>query len=291
MSSAEKPAQAPGSRFAAIPGHSWFDAYSVKAHWAPILAVSGAPIFTSLAALPTLTSAKGAATAVLLFCLPPALGFIARNRGKRLEADLWAKCGGKSTVRFLRHRDTSIPEQTKARYFDFLAAAGIKRPTQAEEAKDPEAADAIYASAGDWLRRHTRTTGSNPHADRQNAAYGFARNLLGMRRPGLIFALASAFCAAAVLIARYSSGGDMALLAAALSIDLIMAAVWWRAVTPEAVKLADEAYGLAILEGCEPEGPTSSKAKPAVEGSAAKAIGTRRPRRPANGAVTPSNPA
>ena len=243
-----------------IPGQAWFDAYSVKAHWAPVLAVSGPPLITALAAMPSLVSAKAAMAGALLVCLPPALGFMARNCGKRLEPNLWACCDGKPTIRFLRHRDGTIPEPTKVRYFEFLAAAGIRRPTPAEETRDPAAADTVYASVGDWLRRHTRRTGCNPHADRQNAAYGFARNLLGVRPYGLPVALVSAMLAALGL--ALGGGGDPAFLAAALAINLAMVAVWWRHVTPEAVRLADTAYAIAILEGCEPQMPPHRQSEP-----------------------------
>lgn len=253
-----------------IPGRAWFDAYSLKAHWAPMLAVTAPPLVALTAALPGALAWRVTAAGILAGALPPALGFLARNLGKRLEAELWKAWDGKPTTRFLRHRDSTLSEHTKTRYFDFLKAGGITRPTPAEEATDPAAADATYESAGDLLRRHVRVTRCNPHCERQNAAYGFARNILGVRRLGLAAALAAGTIG--VLLASWSAwtgstGEARGPLVAAALLNLVMATFWFWGVRPDWVRSAADAYAIAILETCE-------RAASAPVGSPAR--GTRR---------------
>lgn len=237
-----------------IPGRAWFDAYSLRAHWAPMLAVIAPPLVAITAMLPGTLPWRMTTAGILAAALPPALGLLSRNLGKQLEAELWEVWDGKPTTRFLRHRDNTLSERTKARYFEFLRAGGISRPTPAREAADPAAADATYDSTGDWLRRHVRVTGCNPHCERQNAAYGFARNMLGVRRLGLAATLAAG--AVAVLLASRaawagSPGEAEGPLVAAAVLNLVMAAFWFRGVRPDWVRSAADAYAFAILETCE----------------------------------------
>ena len=157
-----------GSAVSSIPGHSWFDAYSLKAQWAPVL-FAVAPMAI---AAPALVGTRGLIGSAALFaCLPPVLAQTARNRGKALEPALWASWGGPPTTRLLRHRDSTVSEHTKARYFTALAhCADIVRPTPEGELADPAAADAIYEAAGDWLRPMTRAHAGTSLVAAKNAA-------------------------------------------------------------------------------------------------------------------------
>lgn len=112
----------------------------------------------------------------------------------------------------------------------------------------------MYDSAGDWLRRHVRVTRCNPHCERQNAAYGFARNMLGVRRLGLAVTLATG--AIAALLATWaawtgSMGEAEGPLVAAALLNAAMAGFWSRGVRSDWVRSAADAYAIAILETCE----------------------------------------
>ena len=66
-----------------VPGHGWFDSYSLRAQWAPVLTVIAPPIFAAYMIFPELVSLKGAGGGGLLVAaLPPILAHSARNLGK-----------------------------------------------------------------------------------------------------------------------------------------------------------------------------------------------------------------
>ncbi len=239
-----------GGVLSSIPGHSWFDAYSLKAQWAPVL-FAVAPMAI---AAPALIGAKGfVGSAAMLTCLPPVLAQTARNRGKALEPALWASWGGPPTTRLLRHRDSTVSNHTKARYFTVLSrSANIVRPTPEEETADPGAADAVYAAAGDWLRPMTRAHAGTSLVAAKNAAYGFARNLLGIRWIGFALGVVTSVGMAAVAHSRWDvpdadfNGAAIAAVAA-----LGCAAIWTSAVNGASVRSVADAYARALLECCD----------------------------------------
>lgn len=264
-----------------IPGHSWFDAYSLHAQWAPVL-FAIAPLAI---AAPAVIGVEGyAGSAAMLACLPPMLAKTARDLGKKLEPSLWASWGGPPTTRLLRHRDRTVSEITKARYFAVLArTAGIVRPIPAEEAADPDAADEVYASAGDWLRPTTRAHAGTSLVAAKNAAYGFARNLLGVRRIGFALAVATALCMAALAYHRWNvPDADFSGSAVASSIAAVCAALWIIGVNAGSVRSAADAYALALLECCDTlPSPPGAKA-PATRRKKAETQLNRIPRKTAS---------
>lgn len=237
-----------------VPGRGWFDSYGLHAQWAPVLAVVAPPIFATYMVFPDLVNPKGAAGGILLVgALPPMLAHTARNLGKRLEPRLWAKLGGKPTTRLLRHRDRTIPELTKRRYFLTLEHVGIDRPTEADEAADPFAADTVYESAGDWLRRHTRDPKILSLVANKNRSYGFARNSLGVRWIGFTLTLAAGLAGSWLTYqAAFEASPKLQDFAAAAAVNLLAATLWLLAVNSESVRSADDAYAIAILECLEP---------------------------------------
>ncbi len=119
------------------------------------------------------------------------LSQIARDAGKAIEGPLWASWGGPPTMQMLRHRDLTIEAGSKALLHRKLVALEIvdRLPTLAEETADPAAADAQYRTCADWLRRKALELKTKPPFDivhSENIAYGFRRNLLGIRPYGLM---------------------------------------------------------------------------------------------------------
>jgi hypothetical protein len=119
------------------------------------------------------------------------LAQLARDAGKAIEGPLWASWGGPPTVRMLRHRDSTIAPGSKALLHRHLIELGIVAwlPTEAEEHYDPARADAAYLTCADWLRRKALELKSKAPFDvvhSENIWYGFRRNILGLKRYGLI---------------------------------------------------------------------------------------------------------
>jgi hypothetical protein len=118
-----------------------------------------------------------------------ALTRIARNAGSRIQDTLFEKWGGAPTTQLLRHSTPDIDPYTKARCHSILAKAlKTPAPTAESEAANPAAADNFYRAATRWLIAQTKDTKKFPAVFRENVAFGFQRNMLGLRPIGLIIA-------------------------------------------------------------------------------------------------------
>lgn len=165
----------------------YLDAYTLRARLTPAI-IAAAPAFAFIALLiswSALTLSNTLATlglAVLLF----ALSDFARGRGKKIEPALFASLGGKPSVVMLRHRDTTFDAATKARYVGFLAdKLGEAPPSEEDERRSPDAADAFYERCGTWLRENTRNAKKFSILFNENVTYGYRRNLFALKWPAL----------------------------------------------------------------------------------------------------------
>ena len=188
---------------------------------------------------------------------------LSRELGKRKEAKLYRSWGGKPTTQLLRHRDSSIDPITKRRYHAVLATKiGAEFPQKQQEDNDPEAADHVYQSGVRWLLDHTR-----PHSGkefdlifRENVAYGFRRNALGMKPIGLVIAVASILWILEIqgaIIGRRPFI-DWAALArisqpaiASLIVSIIMLLVWLLFFTKSVARTAAFTYAETLLRACD----------------------------------------
>ncbi|RAR56448.1 hypothetical protein C7401_11997 [Paraburkholderia unamae] len=119
------------------------------------------------------------------------LADFARNRGKEREKHLWDKWGGAPSTQLLRHTNNAVDIVSKERYHHFLSRKiGKVFPSADEEKNDPAAADAIYASASNWLRQATRDEKTYRLLMNDNISYGFRRNSFAMRRLGVTVCVA-----------------------------------------------------------------------------------------------------
>lgn len=162
-----------------------FDYYSRNARIYPAV-IGAAPAIAALMILFTwhgisiTSSVASAGVLVILY----AMSDMARQRGKRLEPELYKRLGCMPSVRMLRRNDNTFDEPSKERYRAFLAEKlGRPAPTVEEETLDQNAADGFYTAAGTWLRENTRDTKKFNILFGENVTYGFRRNLLGLRWP------------------------------------------------------------------------------------------------------------
>jgi hypothetical protein len=164
------------------------DAYTMRARLVPAI-IAGAPafafaaIFVSWGGLGFTHLIAGTALTVLFAVFAD----VARRRGKAIEPGLIAGIGGLPTTTMLRHRDDTYDRDSKAELHAFIAAK-LRRPspTVDEERADPAGADTYYARGATWLRENTRDTKKFDVLFNENIGYGFRRNLLGLKLPGLL---------------------------------------------------------------------------------------------------------
>jgi hypothetical protein len=189
---------------------------------------------------------------------------LCRELGKHLEGKLYNEWGGKPTTQLLRHRDTNIEAVTKRRYHAFLAGKiDAAFPDKDQEAGNPAAADDVYQSGVRWLLNHTR-----PEDDKkfdlifkENVAYGFRRNALGVKPFGLAVAVGSLLWVLAIEGVFFSASHrfiDMTAFArmpepatASLIVSAAMIAAWMLFFTKASARTAAFTYAETLLRACD----------------------------------------
>src|SRR5207247_8731576 len=119
------------------------------------------------------------------------------------------KWGGAPSSAIFRHRDRQLDSLTKARYHARLATlvGGTKAPTIGEEDADQAAADRIYTAWSNYVRVSTRDATRYPLVFKENANYGFRRNVWGLRPVGIITCTVCCLIGGARLYQLYEATG------------------------------------------------------------------------------------
>lgn len=189
---------------------------------------------------------------------------LCRELGKRLEEKLFQEWGGKPTTQLLRHRDKTLEGVTKRRYHSFLAAKiGTAFPDEPQETNDPAAADEVYQSGVRWLLNHTRPE-DNKKFDlvfKENVAYGFRRNGLGIKPFGLIVSIGCGLWVLAsegVFFAPDHRFFDPTVLShlrqpatASLIVSAVMIVTWLFFFTKASTRTAAFTYAETLLRACD----------------------------------------
>jgi hypothetical protein len=189
-----------------------------------------------------------------------AIGRLARDAGKQRQESLFAKWGGSPTTQLLRHRDTTFDPLTKQRYHAYLGS-GVQMglPTVEQENSDPAAADLAYRAATVWLISRTRNTKTFPLVFKENIAFGFQRNSLGVRHLGIV---AAAMCMLWVLAHGHQVNGakpflhlDLERLSGsetlALAISGLALLYWVFYVGEGAARRTAFAYAERLVQSCD----------------------------------------
>ena len=251
-----------------------FEPYDRKARLYPAM-LTLAPIFVLLLCRygKKVTLGSGIVS-LLIFC--GALFWVARvarNAGVRVQDRMWTATGGKTpSVKYLRHCDTTtIDPVTRDRYHAVLSSGiGKAFPTASSEAADSASADHLYWSGIRWLMEQTRDTRKYSHLFKENIAYGFQRNMLGIKSVAVSIAV---LCLVIALfwIGLISSAAPYIqfegisewqfehVLSILLPAGLLC--MWLFAVTEKTVNQASDAYSARLFQACEGLA-TSAKIKP-----------------------------
>ena len=259
-----------------------FDSYGRQARLFPGLLTIFPPLLAVLAWFPWLLLSNVAATLLTLAMscgLLYALGSYARTKGKRIEPKLLKSWGGWPTTLLLRH-DSELDQHTRLRYHTYLEGVvpgKLNFPTVEEEQASPAIANAVYDSAVRWLKERARGKEFSM-VHRENAQYGFRRNLRGLKPfaltlciltlvattlailnnvPGLVDLIRSGNFAA---LAKVASDLGPAILSA-FAINLFSVLVWIFVVTERWVREAGFQYAYALLAVCEMTSGTTNGSK------------------------------
>ena len=180
---------------------------------------------------------------------------LGRGRGKKLEPELYDAWGGKPSVVFLRHSDTTISNATKHRYHAFLSTHVLcfRALTQEQEDNDLTGADEAYQSATDWLLANTRNANSFRLIFEENVNYGFRRNFWALKPVAITVDVGLLLLILLWLYIRYGSDDPVSdirifLAYTAISVHLIAVLV---VVTKDWVRMTANSYASQLLAACD----------------------------------------
>ncbi len=182
---------------------SLFDSYSRQARLYPSLLLILPIPLVAIAAQPDLLTSRPTAAIIGLLATCGVLYLmtsVVRSLGKAIEPGLLIKWNGWPTTEILRHRGP-LNGYTRLRYHKYLEEHVPEgyMPTAADELVNPSQADSHYDSAITWLKEQARGN-DFPLVEKENAQYGFRRNLLGARPIGILISLGCvAYCSASLV--------------------------------------------------------------------------------------------
>jgi hypothetical protein len=240
------------------------DGYERKARLYPALLLIAPVVVTAVAMLAAkLTGLQSLAAGVVGCGGAFLLTQLARDSGKKGEASLFVKWGGLPSVTIFRHRDSRLDTITKARYHKKLAGLvkEAKAPRPEQEQADPAAADAVYAAWSNYLRVNTRDTKKFGLLFQENVAYGYRRNVWGLRALGIILSLLSLVaCGTRLYFVHTSTGKIDEGLGGATAFAAIMLLLWLLRFNADWVRVPADAYAERLAECAESFGkPTGAK--------------------------------
>jgi hypothetical protein len=223
---------------------SLFDSYSRQARLYPsLLLILPIPVVV-IAAQPDLLTSRstGAMVGLLATCgVLYLMTSVVRSLGKAIEPHLLVKWNGWPTTEILRHSGP-LNTYTRRRYHKYLEehVPDCHMPTAADELNNLAQADRHYDSAIIWLKELARGN-DFPLVEKENAQYGFRRNLLGARPIGILISLGcTAYCAASLVwTSSHFHGSIHFIVTAAVTlansepwlstamIGSLISALWW----------------------------------------------------------------
>jgi len=234
---------------------SGLDRYDRNASLYPAF-LSLLPIFVVVALwMPDVWTLLGGLVSIAVGCgLIFLLAQIVRYLGRRMEARLGDRVGRARSAAMLSHSDTHVAIDTKLRYHRYLSNHGIRLPDREMEANDPAAAKQAFRSAVDWLLEHTRPNAKALMLHNENIAYGFRRNLLGMK-PMAITLVVIALAGNAFLIFT-KADHSLRIAGGIVELFLLLTLIAWLLVVRAAfVEDASLAYAQRFLAQCEDTKP------------------------------------
>jgi NADH:ubiquinone oxidoreductase subunit K len=227
-----------------------FDTYGRQARLQPALFVFFPIIFMTATWAPTLYNLATALVGLAIsFGIVTFLANWARAKGREVEGRLYQSWGGKPTTIWLRHNDSHLDEITKNRYHTFLSVhiRNWTAPSVDDEIQNPTIANARYDSAVKWLLEYTRDKKRFPLVFTELVAYGFRRNLYGMKTAGVTVTV-TCLLADIGFVAFFP---QKTTFFAVLSVCLLFLAAWLVVIRPKWVKDAADGYARALLSSCE----------------------------------------
>lgn len=228
-------------------------AYQLRARSQPLLLAAFPVAVTALAwGVPELTVSRLLGMAVAFGVATVLVGLI-RDRGTRLQPELWASWGGPPTTAMLMSNSgKTAPDLPIHRGHVRRLLPEVPALSDELDRERPDVSQRVVEQYVAHLRERTRDRGRFPVVFDNNVAYGFRRNMLGLRPVGVGIAAMCALVAVLGLVLSLRSDLNLsspALLAAMVADGL--AVVLWLRVSPAWVEVQADRYAVALLAAAE----------------------------------------
>jgi len=186
------------------------------------------------------------------------LADLAREGGKKKEAELFESWSGKPTAQLLRHRNSTNPVKLAAYHARLhRLRPDLDFPSVEEEMEDPAHADHVYEAAADYLKE--RTLGDKL-VFQANCEYGFRRNAFGLKWYGVCTSVLGLLANVGVLLAHVSLEVEVSLAThvTAAGVNGFLMFVWLFVVRAGWVRTTALAYAERLLASAETLGPSEA---------------------------------
>jgi hypothetical protein len=232
------------------------DGYSLRARLIPVIIVLiPIPILGLLYTVSMKSLTPVIASGICVSSIAYLFSHLGRTYGKKKEPQLWMEWGGSPSIQILRWRNSVIDPYTKKRYHDRLQqlAPVPTQPDHTFETANPTDADLIYSSWNRYLLAHSRDKIVFSLLLKENASYGFRRNMWGLKSFAMVLLIIALLCS--YVYNAYTSRSWNPLLFTTnffigLGIILPFYLFWIFCVTKMWVKSAADAYALRLIETC-----------------------------------------
>lgn len=171
-----------------------FEHYAIHARFMPVFVVLFPLVLAVLAWCPQAkTILGGAMTLLISFGIMSFLSIYISNLGNDLQDRYFKNWGGAPSTLLLLPSNTELDRYTKQRYFKWLnrKCGGLDLPEALDAHVESEELYEKIRSAGNYMREHTRDRKIYSQVYNDNVAYGFARNIVSIKKAGLVISLIS----------------------------------------------------------------------------------------------------
>ncbi len=226
------------------------DAYETKARLAPAVLAAAPVLVAGIAALPILEGAQRLWTIVSLGLMTYA-ALIARRAGYRIQPALIDAWGGFPTTSRMRFADNPSVVEVERRHGEVerILAPGLRLPSADEEKISPQGADNEYEAAMKRVVAMARDRSDLVLLHKENGNYGFARNLLGLKRLAVTYSWLVLVISAATCFVLFSSDHAGSVRAAiAPFVASALALLLWHNVDFDFVRPSAEAYADRLVD-------------------------------------------
>lgn len=231
------------------------DAYAQRARYLPgLLALAPAWVVVTAAGWQDAKLATALISLAGTVGLPVVLRSVVRQQGKRYDVDRLPGSDGMwtTTRMMLPVPDDPVADAHNARRRETVArATGVPLADELPgDGPGRAAAIAGIEQAVADVRRRTRDSGSYPLLAAENAEYGMWRNLYGFRTVGVAVSSVSVVAAAVLAILGATDALDLgtAELIAGGAAAAVFGVLWLLVPTQERIRLAAEAYAVALFD-------------------------------------------